>query len=189
MIYGEYARDDHNWDVRDLVINPQNSRGFLVGALKVFHHRPGLQTRLNLEFLNTSSTILDQVRIVQSLYVNTAVVEGHTNRGESLGAASGPGTVAFTLDIGHQREHQSFGLWLRREELAEQVFFEERDNAVARVGDNHRIKLFSGFSHSISWKSFIFQTQIIGIHHMNDAWIADRDFWNWHMSLGVRYTL
>ncbi|HEX6910989.1 MAG TPA: hypothetical protein VF142_11360, partial [Longimicrobium sp.] len=61
-VYGEYMRDDYNWDVLDALLEPERSRGYLVGGRKVWLRGPRM-TALRAEWVATQ-----QAHIVQAQY-------------------------------------------------------------------------------------------------------------------------
>ncbi|HUG40847.1 MAG TPA: capsule assembly Wzi family protein [Longimicrobiales bacterium] len=94
--YGEYAREDH-WDhFEDLVMEPDHSRGYTVGFQKAFTRASGdprLRVAAEATNLNASSAWRSG-RFLTTFYVHSQVRQGHTHRGQLLGAPIGPGSDA-----------------------------------------------------------------------------------------------
>lgn len=87
--YGEFAREDHNADLRDVLLEPDHNSGFTLGARRVWARADGSLVSLRGELLNTRVSHLNLVRPQTPFYVHTAARQGHTQRGQLLGAPSG----------------------------------------------------------------------------------------------------
>src|SRR6185503_20819619 len=62
-IYGEFARDDHSWVVRDLAAEPDHATGFVLGLRKVVGYVPGERLSVfSVEALNARQTHLKRLR-------------------------------------------------------------------------------------------------------------------------------
>jgi hypothetical protein len=98
-VYGEYARDDHNADLRDLTVEPDHESAYLVGFQRTWAASDAV-TVLTAEVVNARITHLSRVRGEGAFYVHTMVRQGHTNRGLVLGtpAAPGGGGMLIALD-------------------------------------------------------------------------------------------
>jgi hypothetical protein len=89
VVYGEYGRDDHSVDVRDLVLEPEHMRAYLIGV----RFDDGRQSG-GVEIVNTSESKTSQFRSSNSWYGNNFVRHGHTHEGRILGADIGPGALS-----------------------------------------------------------------------------------------------
>jgi hypothetical protein len=96
-VYGEYARDDHNKDLRDFFQEPDHIAGYSLGAQRVW--RPGDSTLAvgRFEILNTRISHLVQARPEAPFYIHGLLTQGHTQLGQVLGAPGGFGGGAATL--------------------------------------------------------------------------------------------
>ncbi|HEX8363208.1 MAG TPA: capsule assembly Wzi family protein [Longimicrobium sp.] len=88
-VYGEYAREDHNADVRDLLLEPDHDSGYTLGARRVWARADGSLVSLRGELMNARVTHLVLVRPQVPFYNHFAARQGHTQRGQLLGASSG----------------------------------------------------------------------------------------------------
>lgn len=94
-LYAEYGRDDHSWDRRDFVQEPDHSRSYGLGFRKTLKLRPEQMTGLTVELINFQLPHLARTgRGEGSMYIHTVMRQGHTNRGQLLGAAVGVGAAA-----------------------------------------------------------------------------------------------
>jgi hypothetical protein len=97
-IYGEYGREDHNWNRRDFVQEPDHSRSYGLGLRKVIGVDSTRLSAVRAEMINYQLPTLGRNRGEGGIYIHGAIPQGHTNRGQPLGADAGVGTGAgFTL--------------------------------------------------------------------------------------------
>jgi hypothetical protein len=87
-LYGEYGKEDHNFDLRDLLLQPDHNAGYLIGARRVVPVRSGLLS-VEGEWLNLQVTHLGHVRAQSAFYKHFLLRQGHTHRGQALGSAHG----------------------------------------------------------------------------------------------------
>jgi hypothetical protein len=95
-VWGEYAREDHNWDLQDFLLEPDHASGYSLGARKVWARGTTL-TSLRAEWLDTQPGNLLLVRNEGRFYRHTAQRQGHTLRGQLLAAQPGYGGAGSTL--------------------------------------------------------------------------------------------
>lgn len=101
--WGEYLRNDHNWDALDFVLEPDHSSGYALGGRKVWE-RGGRLLSLRAEWLDTQpSHLLLTGRWQGVMYSHSRSRQGHTHRGQILGspAAFGGGGGTLALDVFH----------------------------------------------------------------------------------------
>lgn len=95
-LYGEFGREDHNRDPRDLMLEPEQNGAYAVGAAKVWKMSGALVTA-RAEVVNFQASIIDRHRAQNAWYRHTFTEQGHTNRGQLLATAlavgSGGGSV------------------------------------------------------------------------------------------------
>jgi hypothetical protein len=124
-VYAEYMRDDHSSDLRDVLVELDHSSAFMLGVrssqVSASHH-----TTLTVEASNGRLSHLARVRAQAASYVHSAIIEGHTLRGMTLGAPALPGgggvllswerrrgTASWTINASVQRQAQNVegGSW------------------------------------------------------------------------------
>lgn len=98
-VYGEFAREDHSWNLRDLLVEPDHDSGYLLGIGKVWKASGTRWSVLRGEVLNTRITHLQKVRGQTPFYRHTAMTQGHTHRGQLLGSVAGYGGGASVLAL------------------------------------------------------------------------------------------
>lgn len=86
-MYAEYGREDHSWDKRDFVVEPDHSRSYGLGLRKTLRVKPSQIDGLTIEIMNFQLPHLARTgRGEGGLYIHTIMRQGHTNRGQLLGA-------------------------------------------------------------------------------------------------------
>lgn len=93
-IHTEYGRDDHSYDFRDLIQELDHSRSYSIGARKVFQSSAQRLTAGRVEILNFQLPQISRYRGEGEMYVHGLIRQGHTNKGQLLGADAGVGIGA-----------------------------------------------------------------------------------------------
>lgn len=94
-LYAEYGREDHSWDKRDFTQEPDHSRSYGLGVRKTLRMRPELLDGFTMELINFQLSHLARTgRGEGGLYVHSVMRQGHTNRGQLLGADVGIGAAS-----------------------------------------------------------------------------------------------
>ena len=109
-VYGEYGREDNSYDLRDLVQEPDHQRAYSLGLAKIFGTQASQFNVLRLELINFQLPPLATTgRGEGTLYTHSPLGQGHTNRGQLLGADIGVGAAAgSTVRWDH---YSSTGRW------------------------------------------------------------------------------
>lgn len=95
-VYGEYGREDHNQDGRDLALQPDHDAAYLLGVQRAWSRASHILVG-RAEVLNSRFSHLQQVRGQAPLYVHSRLRQGHTHRGQVLGSTGGLGGGAAVL--------------------------------------------------------------------------------------------
>jgi hypothetical protein len=108
-VYGEFLRDDHSFDINDLIGEPDHESAYGLGLRKAW----GSDTlravsALTLEFANGRVSHLSRLRGEDAMYVHTQIVEGHTSRGKLLGSPAVFGGAGYHVDF---LRRESGGSW------------------------------------------------------------------------------
>ena len=93
-LYGERGYEDQFYDFRDLIQEPDHEREYMLGFQKTFHRSAGILDVLKAEIMNYQLPAIARVRIEGFIYTHGLLRQGHTNRGQLLGASAGVGDAA-----------------------------------------------------------------------------------------------
>ena len=97
-LYGEVGREDNAFDMRDFLVEPDRDMSFSLGMQRVWARQDGSLLALRAEVLNSAASHLALTRPAGPPYVHTPIAQGHTQRGQVLGApgayGGGAGIVA-----------------------------------------------------------------------------------------------
>ena len=97
-VYGEFGREDRNFDARELFYFGDHDAAYMVGLRKIFlRGRSAISVRG--EVLNSRVTHLALSSSQAPWYVHTTVRQGHTHRGQALGSAAAYGGGASVLSV------------------------------------------------------------------------------------------
>jgi hypothetical protein len=96
-VYAEWARLELPSSLVEMLNQPGHSQGYTLGAqwARPLGGQAALRLQTELSYLEESSTFNN--RPVPSYYVGGAVPQGYTNRGQVVGAATGPGSSSQWL--------------------------------------------------------------------------------------------
>lgn len=113
-IYGEWARNDHSWNLRDAAGEPGHSRGYTFGLQKT--HKLSNQNILavNAEIVQLETTKTSIVRSDGSYYAHRFVRQGYTQYGQIMGVGYGPGSNSQVLKGKYFFPKGKISSWFRR---------------------------------------------------------------------------
>jgi hypothetical protein len=90
----ELLREDHNWDARDLAQEPENNSAVLASFRTIVRRSSTGIGVLTLEYFDGDVRPIAQQRSQGSLYAHQPLRQGHTARGQLLGAPIGVGAIS-----------------------------------------------------------------------------------------------
>lgn len=93
-IYAEYGREDHNLDTRDLIQEPDHTSTYGIGIQKAWIVGTANVLVARGELINFEIPQLVRDRVDGGFYLNTALRQGHTHRGQLLGTGFAVGSGA-----------------------------------------------------------------------------------------------
>ncbi|CAN5209735.1 hypothetical protein BH20GEM2_BH20GEM2_16900 [soil metagenome] len=180
--YGEYAREDHNFDSRDLVLEPDHDSGYMLGVAKVWQRPKSRFWVFRGEVLNTRVSHLAQVRIQSPFYIHVnGLQQGHTQRGQVLGspAAVGGSGATASVDLYHPRGRWALA-WNR-------VLRQEREVLAGSGAEGVDVV------HSLGAEGVFFRGRYDLTAGVTGAYELNRDFggdaFNLNLRLGARVAL
>jgi hypothetical protein len=98
-VYGELGREDHNYDLRDLLLEPDHDLLYSLGFQRVWKKAGAKLLVFRGELLNSRLSHLNRVREQTPPYIHAPVLQGYTQRGQVLGAPGGFGGGAAVLAV------------------------------------------------------------------------------------------
>ncbi|MGH7604144.1 MAG: hypothetical protein ACRENK_09135 [Gemmatimonadaceae bacterium] len=93
-VFGERGFEDQLYDLRDLTLNLDHEREYMLGFQKTLHVASDHLDVLRAELVNYQEPGLARDRVEAGIYVHFTLEQGHTNRGQLLGASPGAGWAA-----------------------------------------------------------------------------------------------
>jgi hypothetical protein len=118
-LYGEFYRDDHAWDVRDIIGEPDHKASYLLGVRRRWTTDAARSTTATMEVVNSRSSHIIRVRAQTPPYQHLNISEGHTLRGLPLGSPIMPGGGGLTFDIERRFAHGAWGFLAEIARLAQ----------------------------------------------------------------------
>jgi len=113
-IWGEWARNDHGWDLRDYVLQPEHASALTLGLRHVVELSGDRLLALESEVTRLEQTRTQILRDSPTWYAHSLVLPGYTHRGKVLGAALGPGGSAQHLAADLYAHWGRAGAFVRR---------------------------------------------------------------------------
>ncbi len=95
-LYGEYGREDFSSDIRDFLLQPDHSATINLGFRKAWLKGTRMNA-LRAEVFNYTATASGRTRGEGLIYLHQPLQQGHTYRGQMLGANVGAGSGSAQL--------------------------------------------------------------------------------------------
>lgn len=164
-IFGEFFREDHSYDLRDLFVQINHNSAYAFGFQKISHPPYFDFIKTHLEFTNLTTSQLKQVRPQTMFYTHSRIRQGHTNRGQILGAAIGPGSNSQFLALDAYKDEYKFGLFAHRLVDNDNFHFEKGSSSLSPSRDfgdyfRHRVDLTLGINFIYSPGPFLINGKI-----------------------------
>ena len=182
-IYFDFGRSDFWLDFKDLVSEPDHSGVYTIGFQKAFTSKNGTW-RLSFEHTSLAAARTREIRSSLSIYLNSAVTQGYTNRGQLLGAGIGPGSKAQTLRLDKFDSNGKLGLVLSRIKFNEDYVFDQSTNTQTTL--NHDVEVNFGAEYVRFFDSFELATQLIFSRRIN-WYYQDGDVSNVQLTNTIRW--
>ena len=106
--YGEFAKDDHNYDTRDLLLEPDHESAYTLGLQRVWTRSNGDLITLRGEHTDARLNSVTLARLQNVFYVHTFVTQGHTQDGQVLGGPAVYGGGGSTIELS---QYDRTGRW------------------------------------------------------------------------------
>ena len=196
-IYAEYARGDHNYDLRDMFLQPNHFRAYMIGFKKLFYHDDaiGKYVEFGLEVTQLQQNWSNSQRAVSYFSAYGEPLRGNTIQGQMLGAGIGPGSNLQTISLSWGKGLDNIGFQLER-------FVHNNDLYYSYSNDSrgHWVDINVAFKAQRSYKQFLLAAKVEGIRSYNyeysyvppvssttSYWAPGKDAYNLQANLAVTY--
>lgn len=198
-IYGEYGREDHNYNLADFILEPDHMRAYIMGFRKLIpiKRRKNEFIDIQAEFTQLEKNLSTFSRSGGSYgwYIHHQVIDGYTHQGQYLGAGIGTSTNMQSVNIAWVKNINRFGVELKR------VAHEENFWAVA-FNDYliHWVDIGGTIAGEWNYQNLLFNAKIETIGSINyqflyvpipkgqpQHWDRGKVLFNVHAELGVSY--
>jgi hypothetical protein len=188
---GEYFKEDHNFDSRDLVLEPDHNAGYMLGVRKAFRRRSGDVVGLRAEIVGLEISPIGLHRPQGLNYVGGYLRQGHTQLGQLLGADVGVGsTGGSTAGVDwYTRRGRWSAAWSRtlRADNLPRLGFGESPPAQITFPRAYDVV------HTLGGEGVLFRGPLDITAGLTGAWNLNREFgddaFNLNGLLAVRYNL
>jgi len=178
-VYGEFAREDHNMDIRDAILQPNHIRAYQIGIEKMSE-----SSRTNVEFTQMQVTLVNPQRSQAPWYTHTVVRRGYTHEGQVLGSGVGPGGSSLFLQHEHAFSQSSATIYLERAER--ELEFTQMTFGLTAPKE---VDYIVGFRHTRAFGRLEFVPEVEWMHTQNRHSVAGNTVNNLALRIQLRYQL
>jgi hypothetical protein len=184
-VYGEWARNDHSWELRDFLLEPEHSQGYTLGLRKAFGLRSNRLLAVTAELTKLEQSTTVRVRPAPSYYAHHIVTQGYTQRGQIVGAGIGPGGNAQFLGFDLYAPWGRAGTWVERQVHDNDAYYawEEANGGTFCC---HDVSFHWGSQALLFTRDFEVGAGMIVTREFN-RWFYGLDLWNLNLSLSARW--
>lgn len=181
-IYFEYGRNDHPWDMRDLIVQAEHSRSYIVGFRKLVPIQwfaPDDWLQFHLEVIQSEGPRDVPIRPGGPWYGHSQVRHGYTHLGQLIGAGIDPGSNMQTLSFSWIRNFKQLGIELERY-VHNNDFFYRHNGDIRRNWVDFSMTLFGEWD----YRNFILNSKMHFTnaynyqYEMEERGYERTDFWN-----------
>jgi hypothetical protein len=183
-VYGEFGREDHSWDFRDFLLEPDQAAAHTFGFRKVWITSPQHMLALRSEVIDMRLNTLTRKRdIGGGYYLNATLPQGHTERGQLLGAdvTAGSGAGASVALESYDPTGRWAITWTRTLIDTLDTYYSTGIRPPKAPETQHSI----GAEAVRFWRSFDLRAVVTGVYDMNRYFTHDA--FNLNAILGVRW--
>jgi len=176
-IYVQYGKNDHNYDLRDVISEPEHSRAYVAGFRKLVPlTNPDTYIQVGLEVTQLEAAGTKNIRGAAYFY-NNRQVQGYTNNGQVMGAAIGSGSDMQSLDVSWVNGLKRIGLQFER-------IVQNNGLMYRSVNDTRRHWIDLGVTGKLDWdyKGFILNGELAYIRSLNYQYRFENQqafYWDW----------
>jgi hypothetical protein len=184
-VYGEWARNDHSWDLTDFVLEPEHTQAYVLGLQKAVRLRNERLLALWVEFTHLERTRTQEVRATPVYYTHYIVTQGYTHRGQVIGAGVGPGGNAQQMGVDLYAPWGRGGLFVQRDVHDNDAYY---TYAAANGLDHccHDVSLRVG-GHGLYFVGPFDLSGGLTMTREFNRYFQDDEVWNLNISLSARW--
>ena len=189
-VYGEWARTDHAWELRDFLLEPEYSQAYTLGLQKAIAVMGDGLVALRGELTHLERNATAFLRGGDPVYyVHHIVTQGYTHRGQIIGAGIGPGGNAQSLALDLYEPWGRVGTWLERQVHDNDAYYELAQDPSSGFSTPyccHDVSFHWG-THALWFKGdFDLGAGMIITREMN-RYFFGLDLWNLNLSLSAKW--
>ena len=187
-IYFEWGRNDHSWDVRDFLLEPEHSQAYLLGVRKAVELQGNRILALGAELTQLEADPTFQVRPKGTYYVHHIVTQGYTQRGQVIGAGIGPAGNTQSLAADLYVPWGRAGVYLERQVRDNDAYYgwAAANNAGFCC---HDVSLHLGSHALVFVDEFDLEGGFVVTHEYNRYFSFETDPWNLKVALSARWRI
>jgi hypothetical protein len=162
-VYFQFAKNDHNYNLRDAFVETEHQRAYLAGFRKFIPlNRQEEFIHVGLEVIQLEAPGNKTIRGAGNFYIHSGIRQGYTNNGQILGAGIGSGSDLQSLDVSWVRGLKKIGLQVERIVQNNDLFYKAFKNY-----RRHWVDL--GLTGKFDWdyKGFVLSSQLAYIRSLN----------------------
>ncbi|HEV7332020.1 MAG TPA: capsule assembly Wzi family protein [Flavisolibacter sp.] len=184
-IYAEYGRNDFAGDMRDLMLEPEHSRAFIIGLKKICSLRNQSELELFAEITHLQMPATFLLREQGNWYAHYQVRDGYTHRGQVIGAGIGTGGNNQVIGINYIKGMKKTGVFLERVVHNNDFYY----NAFSPNRDywSHWVDLSVNFNRSWRHQQFLYDIRLSWTKVYNYQWQKHTDAQNLHAGFSISY--
>jgi len=124
-LFWEWARNDHSWELRDFLLEPEHSQAYMLGLQKAMALSGDRIFTLSAELTHLEKEPTYLIRgPYQSYYAHHIVTQGYTQRGQVIGAGIGPAGNAQGIGADLYAPWGRAGLMVQRDVRDQDAYFD-----------------------------------------------------------------
>jgi hypothetical protein len=198
-IYAEYAKEDHHYDLRDFLMEPNHIRAYTIGIRKLYTNLYFDLIDISVELNQLEASPVTQVRSQGFFYTHSRIKHGHTNEGQILGAAIGPGSNSQYLGVDFYKWDGMAGFFIQREDVNNNFHYSWLTARNLNDPKRHRVNLNTGLKLAYRWNTWQARTHLTwtraynygrydyGEPNVHFDKLDPYDLDNWQLQVSVRY--
>jgi hypothetical protein len=124
-VFWEWARNDHSWELRDFLLEPEHSQAYMLGLQKAISLSGDRIVALRTELTHLAKEPTYIIRGASpTYYAHHIVTQGYTQDGQAIGAGIGPAGNALGVGADLYAPWGRAGLMVQRDVRDQDAYFD-----------------------------------------------------------------